>query len=63
MKNEKKSKNKNKYFFTFTFLYRKIYILLENIFGKNLVYITTFVLQFFHVPGYWKCINKTPTPI
>ena len=35
MKNEKKSKNKNKYFFTFTFLYRKIYILLENIFGKT----------------------------
>ena len=33
-KNKKKSNN-NKYFFTFTFLYRKIYILLENTFGKT----------------------------
>ena len=31
----KKSNNNKKYFFTFTFLYRKIYILLENIFGKT----------------------------
>ena len=32
-------------FFTFTFLYRKIYILLENILGKSLcfyIYITVF---------------------
>ena len=36
-KNEKKS---NYFFFTFSFLYRKIYISLENIFGKSmLVYI------------------------
>ena len=36
MKNEKKSKNNSKYIFlTFTFLNRKIYILLENIFGKT----------------------------
>ena len=33
-KNEKYSNNSNKYFSTFTFLCRKIYILLENIFGK-----------------------------
>ena len=32
MKEEEKSNNS---FFTFTFLYRKIYILLENIFGKT----------------------------
>ena len=34
-KNGKTSNNNNKYFFTFTFLNRKIYILLENIFGKT----------------------------
>ena len=49
--NEKKANNNKKSFFTFTFLYRKIYILLENIFGKtyiiNLVYIVIFVLQIF----------------
>ena len=30
---------------------------------KTIVYIVTFVLQFFHVVRYWKCINKTPTTI
>ena len=36
-KNERKSNNSNTIFFIFfyTFLYRKIYILLENIFGKT----------------------------
>ena len=34
-KMKKKSNNINKYFFTFTFSYQKIYILLENIFGKT----------------------------
>ena len=34
-KNENKPNKKNNYFFTFTFLYRKVYILLENIFGKT----------------------------
>ena len=29
---------------------------------KNLVRSVAFVLQFFHVAGYWKCSNKTPTP-
>ena len=33
-KTKKYSNNSNKYFSTFTFLYRKIYILLENIFGE-----------------------------
>ena len=33
-KNQKNSNNSHKYFFTFTFLYGKVYILLENIFGK-----------------------------
>ena len=31
----KKSNSNKKYFFTPTFLYGKIYILLENIFGKT----------------------------
>ena len=35
-KNHKKSKNNKIFFFTFTFLNRKIYTLLENIFGKTL---------------------------
>ena len=30
---------------------------------KNLVYIFTFVLQFFGMAGYWKCSNKTSTTI
>ena len=34
-KNEKKLNSSKIYFFTFTFLYRKIYILLEKIFGKT----------------------------
>ena len=36
-KNERKSNNSNTIFFIFfyTFLYRKIYVLLENIFGKT----------------------------
>ena len=38
-KNEKKSNNR---LFTFTFLYRKFYILLENIYLENLVYMVTF---------------------
>ena len=36
-KNERKSNSSNTIFFIFfyTFLYRKIYVLLENIFGKT----------------------------
>ena len=53
-KNMKKSNNR---FFTFTFLYRKIYILSENIYLENLVCIVKFALPFFHVAGYWKRSN------
>ena len=34
-KNERKSNSNNKCFFIFTFLSRKIYVLLESIFGKT----------------------------
>ena len=37
----------------FTSSYRKTYILLGKKFGKT-YYIATFLLQFFHVVGYWK---------
>ena len=30
---------------------------------KNVVYIVTYVLQFFCGEGYWKCSNKTPKSI
>ena len=42
-------KSKKKKLFTFTFLYRKTYILLDNIFHiwENLAYIVTFALPFF----------------
>ena len=38
--------------------------MLDNIW-KNLAlrYIDTFVLQFFHLAGYWKCSRKITTPI
>ena len=42
--------------------YRKKCVLLENIFGKNLVYIVTLVLQFSRVAGCWKCSNKQQRP-
>ena len=42
---------------SFIFCYITYYILLY------LVYIVTFALPLFHVTGYWKCSNKTPTPI
>ena len=35
MTNEKKSNSKNYYFLTFILLYRKTYILLENIFEET----------------------------
>ena len=58
MKNEKKSNNS---FFTFTFLYRKIYIFLDNIFGK-----TQFILLHLHYHFFkWQVTESaaTPTPI
>ena len=57
-----RKKQTKQYFFSFILSCRKIYVLLENIW-KNLVYIVTVVLQSFHVVGYWKCSNKTTTPI
>ena len=52
-KNEKWEKVKQQLliFCTFTFLYRKIYILFQNIFGKTLL----ISLQFFHVAVKCKC--------
>ena len=44
IKNVKKSNNR---FFTFSFLYRKIYVLLENIYLENLVCIVRFASPFF----------------
>ena len=44
-----------------TFL-EKIYFIRKHIW-KILVYIVTFVLQFLRLAGYWKAINKIPTPI
>ena len=47
--------------FTFTFLHRKIYILLENIFGKTL-----FILLHLHYRFFTWQVNGnavTPTPI
>ena len=43
--------------FYFYFLYRKIYILLENKFGKTQFILLHLLYHFFHVAGYWKCIN------
>ena len=65
MKNEEKSNNNNKYFFTFTFLCRKIYIQLKKILGKTLYYsLHCYIyITVFYVTGYWKCSNKTPTPM
>ena len=59
-KNEKKSATI--ICFYVYFLYRKIYFFRKHIW-KDLLYIVTFVLQFFHVVGYLKCSNKTTTPI
>ena len=50
------------FFFIFIFIYGKVYIYqkiqLENLSLYCYIYIT-----FFCVAGYWKCSNKTPTPI
>ena len=59
MKNEENSNSNSKYYFTFTFLHRKIYcILIENIFWKNLIYIVTFVLQFFREQVIGNAVKK-----
>ena len=46
------------YFFVWKILY-----FVRKYICKSSVYTVTFALQFFHVAGYWKCSNKTPTPI
>ena len=43
------------------FCIEKLYFFSKHI-SKYLVYIITFVLQFFRMAGNWKCNNKTPTP-
>ena len=43
------------------FIEKNLYFVRKYIWN-NLVYIVTFVLQFFRVSGYSKCSNKTPTP-
>ena len=43
--------------------YIEKFIFCQETYLENLVYIVTFVLQFFHVAGYWKCSKKTPIPI
>ena len=60
MKNEKKWNSSNKFFFAFTFVYRNIYIFVRKLIWKSLVYIVTFVLQFFHMAN---AVNEAPTPI
>ena len=60
--NEKKSNSNNNSFLTFTFLYRKIYVLLENIFGKLNLY-CCICITVFRVTAYEKCSNKTPKPM
>ena len=52
-KEREKRKMRKKQLTTICFLLSLFYI----------VYIVTFVLQFFRVAGYWKCSNKVQTPI
>ena len=52
-----KKKKKTRKLFTSTFLYRKIYILIENIFGKTLFILLHLHYRFFHMGGSWKCSN------
>ena len=49
------------YFIAFTFYIVKLTFCLKTYLEK--ISIVTFVLQLFCVTGYWKCSNKTPTPI
>ena len=70
LKKEKKTKMRknqkttiNNFFFYFYFFILKILYFVRRRIWKNLVYVVTFVLQFFRVAGYWKKSNKTSTPI
>ena len=51
------------FFFLFLFLYMEKFMFIRKYSQKILVYTATFILHFFCVTGYWKCSNKTPTPI
>ena len=44
------------------FYIKKLYFARKHIW-KNIVYIVTFVLQFFRVADYWKGSNKLPASI
>ena len=44
------------------FYIEKFVRILRNNIWKNLIYIVTFVLQFFREVGYWICSDKAPTP-
>ena len=50
-------------YFTFIFVYRKGYILLENIVWVNVVYTITFLVNFFTVARFLKRSNETTTSI
>ena len=43
------------------FYIEKFVRILRNNIWKNLIYIVTFVLQFFREVGYWICSDKAPT--
>ena len=49
--------------FYFHFFMQKNLYFVRKYIWKNLVYIGTFVLQFFRVAGCWKCSYEMPTLI
>ena len=55
-KNEKWQKVKEQLFYFYFFIKENSYFVGKH-FWKNLVYIVTFALPFFHVEDYWKCSN------
>ena len=56
MRKTEKEKKSNDSFLFYFFMLEKLYFVRKDIW-KNLVYIVTFALPFFHVAGYWKCSN------
>ena len=60
-KNGKKSNNIIKIFFQFySFVQKKLHFVRNHIW-KSLVYVVTFIWEFFHVTRVWKYSNKTAT--
>ena len=59
-KNDKTQTATNIFFLLLLFHVKKSYV--TKHIWKNLVHNATFVLQFFHLAGHWKCSNKRPTP-